>query len=97
MVSLLIGLVAFLSACSTPPASPPPVEPPTETHELTKSDVDAWLDGKLPDALTNGAIPGAMVVVVKDGEILTNRVFGHAKLGTDNNTPVAVNPDTLFR
>ena len=38
-----------------------------------------------------------MVVVVKDGQILTNRSFGHAKLGTDNNTPVAVNPDTLFR
>jgi hypothetical protein len=34
---------------------------------LTKSDVDTWLDGYMPQALRSGDIPGAVVTVVKDG------------------------------
>lgn len=46
--------------------------------ELTKVDVDAWLDGFLPYALDQGDIAGAVVVVVKDGQMLTERGFGYA-------------------
>jgi CubicO group peptidase (beta-lactamase class C family) len=48
--------------------------------ELTKTDVDAWLDGFVPYALQQGDIAGAVVVVVKDGSILTQRGFGYADL-----------------
>ncbi|HSR00802.1 MAG TPA: hypothetical protein VLM36_12920, partial [Sphingomicrobium sp.] len=42
-------------------------------HDLTKADVDSWLDGFMPYALKAGDIPGAVVVVVKDGQPLTMR------------------------
>ena len=47
---------------------------------LTKTDVDAWLDGFMPYALQQGDIAGAVVVVVKEGSILTQRGFGYADL-----------------
>ena len=63
-------------------------------QELNKGDVDAWLDGYMPYALHTGDIPGAVVVVVKDGQILTARGYGYANL--EKHTPV--DPErTLFR
>jgi CubicO group peptidase (beta-lactamase class C family) len=77
------------------PASTPPATPANEgAHELTKADADAWLDGYMPYALKAGAIPGAVVVVVKDGQILTQRGFGYSDLKTQK----PVDPElTLFR
>jgi CubicO group peptidase (beta-lactamase class C family) len=79
------------------PAATPPATSATgarATHDLTKADVDAWLDGYMPYALKAGAIPGAVVVVVKDGQLLTMRGFGYSDLKTQK----AVDPDlTLFR
>lgn len=49
-----------------------------EASPLDKADVDSWLDGYLPFALNTSDIPGAVVVVVKDGAILTVRGFGYA-------------------
>lgn len=63
-------------------------------HDLTKADVDAWLDGYMPYALKSGDIPGAVVVVVKDGQPLTMRGFGYSDLKTGK--PVDPNL-TLFR
>lgn len=70
--------------------------PPTGRvqHALTKTDVDTWLDGYLPYAIRSGDIPGAVVVVVADGKILTARGFGYAD--RDKRTPVDPNR-TLFR
>ena len=48
--------------------------------QLTKADVDTWLDGFMPLALSQGDIAGAVVVVVKDGSILTQRGYGYADL-----------------
>jgi len=63
-------------------------------HPLTRQDVDTWLDGYVPHALAIGDIPGAVVVVVKDGQILTARGFGYADVAKR----VRVDPDrTLFR
>ena len=65
-----------------------------EGASLTKSDLDAWLDGYMPYALGSGDIPGAVVTVVKDGKILTARGYGYANV--EKRTPVI--PDqTLFR
>lgn len=61
---------------------------------LSKQDVDTWLDGYLPYALKKGDIAGAVVVVVKDGQVLTQRGFGYADVA--RRTPV--DPEvTLFR
>jgi CubicO group peptidase (beta-lactamase class C family) len=63
-------------------------------HDLDKADVDAWLDGYMPYALKAGGIPGAVVVVVKDGQPLTMRGFGYADVKA--RTPVDPQ-NTLFR
>ncbi len=66
----------------------------TETSSLTASDVSSWLDGFMPFALEAADIAGAMVTVVKDGEVLANRGYGYSNLATDE----IVNPaETLFR
>ncbi|MBB6252953.1 serine hydrolase domain-containing protein [Nitrospirillum iridis] len=83
----------------TPPAPAPAasgaeVPAATPAASLTKTDVDAWLDGYLPYALQTGDIAGAVVVVVKDGQVVTQRGFGYA----DVKEKRPVDPDgTLFR
>ena len=49
-------------------------------HALTAADVDAWLDGYMPYAMATGDIAGSVVVVVKDGQIVTERGFGYADI-----------------
>jgi CubicO group peptidase (beta-lactamase class C family) len=61
---------------------------------LTAADVDAWLDGYMPYALQTGDIAGAVVAVVKDGKILTERGFGFSDVA--QRTPVDPK-QTLFR
>src|ERR1700710_3034048 len=56
----------------------PPASPSSKAPSITAQDVDAWLGGFLPYALHNADIPGAVVVVVKDGQVLTQRGFGYA-------------------
>jgi len=64
------------------------------TPELTRADVEAWLDGFLGFALPRGNIAGAIVVVVKDGQVLLQKGYGYADV--DKKTPV--DPEaTLFR
>ena len=87
------------------PVSPPattesaaaPANPQSQAGSavpLTKADVDVWLDGYLPYALRTADIPGAVVTVVKDGQLLTARGFGYA----DREKRTPVDPDrTLFR
>jgi CubicO group peptidase (beta-lactamase class C family) len=61
---------------------------------LTTDDVNAWLDGYLPYALHTGDIAGAVVAVVKDGQIVTERGYGYSDVAKQ--TPV--DPKlTLFR
>jgi CubicO group peptidase (beta-lactamase class C family) len=65
-----------------------------EGAPLTADDVNAWLDGFMPYAIESGDIAGAVVVVVKDGQVLTQRGFGYADIA--KRTPV--DPETtLFR
>jgi CubicO group peptidase (beta-lactamase class C family) len=61
---------------------------------LTADDLNAWLDGYLPYALHSNDIAGAVVAVVKDGQIVTERGFGYSDVA--KRTPV--DPKlTLFR
>lgn len=85
-----------LSPSVAPAAGTPnPVNPiPPKLQTLNKTDLDAWLDGFMPYAMHTGDIPGAVVVVVKDGQVLTARGFGYANV--EKRTPV--DPErTLFR
>jgi CubicO group peptidase (beta-lactamase class C family) len=81
-------------ATAAPSPAPIPDEGGAAAPQLTKADVDAWLDGFMPYALKAGAIPGAVVVVVKDGRPLTMRGFGYSDV--KKSKPVDPNL-TLFR
>ena len=66
----------------------------TPDHELTRQDLEAWLDGYLPYALERGDVAGAVVVVVKAGNVLFEKGYGYADVATKT----AVDPArTLFR
>lgn len=80
------------------PLAPPHVATstaqPSAAHTLDKTDVDAWLDGYLPFALHSSDIAGAVVIVVKDGQVLTARGYGYADVSSRRR----VDPyRTLFR
>ena len=100
VVVALLASLSLLTACGSTSSSAnlPPREPPSGEHQLTAEDVNAWLDGKLPDALKNGGIPGAVVTVVKDGQVVTTRGYGWSDTGASGGDPVAVDPQkSLFR
>src|ERR1700735_2981549 len=87
---LAAGLLAL--AMASPAAHGNPSE--STAVPLTADDLNAWLDGYLPYALHAGDIAGAVVAVVKDGQIVTERGFGYADV--EKRTPV--DPKlTLFR
>ena len=57
----------------SPAAVPTPVAP-----RLERADVEAWVDGFLPYAIQRGDIAGAVVAVVKDGQVLFEKGYGYA-------------------
>ena len=76
------------------PAAPGAAQQNTSTHALTADDLNTWLDGYMPYAIGKGDIPGAVVVVVKDGQVLTERGYGYANVAKKTK----VDPKTtLFR
>ncbi len=76
----------------TPPVAQP--SPAQATPALTKEDVGAWLDGYMPYALARGEVAGAVVVVVKDGQVLFQKGYGYADVAAHK----PVDPETtLFR
>ena len=73
---------------------PEPARMPVSAPQLTASDVDAFLDGFLPGQLQRDDVAGAVVIIVKNGEVLFSRGYGYADV--DAKKPVSVD-DTLFR
>ncbi len=66
----------------------------TVAHALTAADLEAWLDGLIPAQLVTARTPGAVVAVVKDGQVLLEKGYGWA----DAEKHVPVDPKTtLFR
>jgi CubicO group peptidase (beta-lactamase class C family) len=55
-----------------------PVPAATRSHTLDKEDLRAWLDGLLPYALKSGDIAGAVVAVVKDGNVVLEQGYGYS-------------------
>lgn len=82
----LIGALALSApSAAAPPAPAPSVQTvaaagpiPTPIHALTAPDVEAWLDGLMPAGLSMAEAPGAVVVVVKDGQVLFEKGYGYA-------------------
>ena len=82
--ALLLATLAGNAAAGDPPAA----------AELTRADVEAWLDGFVPYAMGTGDIAGGVIVVVKDGEVLAQKGYGYA----DVESKRPVDPQrTLFR
>jgi CubicO group peptidase (beta-lactamase class C family) len=81
------AIVLSLALCLAPAAA-------EEAHPLTAQDVGGFLDALVPPALEHGSIPGAVVVVVKDGAVLAERGYGYANVAAKTKP----DPDrTLFR
>jgi CubicO group peptidase (beta-lactamase class C family) len=109
-VAAILGLVVLSSASAqtvAPNLGPKPAPVVTQKPEgavaapatqgaaqLTPDNVNAWLDGYMPISMGRADIPGAVVVVVKDGQILTSRGYGYS----DVKKRKPVDPhSTLFR
>ncbi|HEX3421631.1 MAG TPA: hypothetical protein VHT01_10390, partial [Candidatus Udaeobacter sp.] len=61
----------LISAPLPPPVDAPVVAPqPSSAPELTKADFEVFLDALIPSQLRNRNIAGAVVSVVKDGQVL---------------------------
>ncbi|MBA3572295.1 MAG: beta-lactamase family protein [Pyrinomonadaceae bacterium] len=67
---------------------------PSSVHELTATDVEAFLDGIVPLQLERDDIAGATVAVVKDGKLLFAKGYGYADY--EKKKPVSAE-ETLFR
>src|SRR5947207_6539314 len=69
----------LMSAPSPPPAEVPMVTPqPSPAPQLTKADFDTFLDALIPSQLVKRNIAGAVVSVVKDGQMLFQKGYGYA-------------------
>ncbi|MGH6650254.1 MAG: serine hydrolase domain-containing protein [Sphingopyxis sp.] len=104
---LMIGLAALAAVplmAQGPAVAPPakkvaaPAAPTAKADAppvtLDRADLEAWLDGYLPYALERGRIPGAVVVVVKDGQVVLEKGYGFADVA--KRAPV-LPETTLFR
>lgn len=66
----------------------------SSAHELTATDLEAFLDGMIPAQLDREDIAGAVIAVVKDGKVLLAKGYGYSD--RSNRTP-ATPDNTLFR
>ena len=67
---------------------------PNGAHQLTSEDLSAYLDGLFPTTLKRTGVAGAVVVVVRDGQVIFSRGYGYANVA--KKTPVDP-ATTLFR
>jgi CubicO group peptidase (beta-lactamase class C family) len=85
----------LISAPSPAPLSVPAVQPqPSRAPELTTADFETFLDALIPSHLQNRNIAGAVVSVVKDGNVLFQKGYGYADV--EAKTPV-LSDQTLLR
>lgn len=88
------GFAGPAALAAKPAAKPAAAAPAPTAPALSADDVGAWLDGLVPYAIEHHDIAGAVVVVVKDGQVLFQKGYGVA----DVKTRAPVKPETtLFR
>ncbi len=104
VIALLLAcafpIAALVQAPIAPsqPAAPAPLAssaptPVAGASPLSPTDIEPFLDGLLPAQLDRENIAGAVVIVVKDGQVLFTKGYGYADVA--KRAPVT--PDTLFR
>lgn len=106
-LAVVAGLTGPARGAQGPAQRPVPEKPATAAadkttstpsrltpHDLTAPDVEAFLDGILPIELKADDIAGAVVAVVKDGQIVFEKGYGYADVAAKK--PVS-SGDTLFR
>lgn len=71
-----------------------PGNSPTGLDKMTATDVEAFLDGIMPQQLATNDIAGATISVVKDGKLLFAKGYGYADV--ENKKPV-LPEETMFR
>ncbi|HVK41972.1 MAG TPA: serine hydrolase domain-containing protein [Phenylobacterium sp.] len=84
--AVLASLAATAAVAHASPLAPPTAVPPagptiaplTATPQLTRPDLEAWLDGFVPYALERADAAGAVVAIVKDGQPLLVKGYGYA-------------------
>ena len=82
------------SESKTQAASPGPGRNGKLAHELTESDLEAFLDGMVPLQISREDIAGAVITVVKDGKPFFAKGYGYSNV----EKRIPVSPDTtLFR
>lgn len=95
LAAFAIGAVA--SAQPLPLQPQRPAETDTRqaaTAQLTRDDLETWMSGFMPQALRKAQVPGAVIVIVKDGQLLFSKGYGHA----DAAGKIPVDPNrTVFR
>jgi len=96
-----LSIVFAQGPAPSPFLSPAPVLQPATplpdfalAHELSKPDLEAFLDALIPAQLQNRDIAGAVVAVVKDGKVLLSKGYGYADFAAKK--PVVAD-ETLFR
>jgi CubicO group peptidase (beta-lactamase class C family) len=107
--AVLTLLIAISLLCQSPLSAQGPKPPTTPkktveaapaslpssgAHELTATDLEAFLDGLMPLQLQREDIAGAVVLVVKDGKVLFAKGYGYSDVA--KKTPVTSDA-TLFR
>src|ERR1700679_724145 len=79
-ISLFFSLFCVAIAGRAAPAEPA-VEAsstPAAAHPLERTDLEPWLDGLMPYAIERGDVAGAVVAVVKNGEVIFAKGYGFA-------------------
>jgi CubicO group peptidase (beta-lactamase class C family) len=89
LLFVMFALGLSLAHAETPaPAVVAPLK-----HDLTATDLEAFLDGLVPVQIETNDIAGATIAVVKDGELIFVKGYGFADVKA--RTPVT--PETMFR
>ena len=88
------SIAPIVSSASSAPQDLKIAPAPRRSAELTRTDLEAWLDGYMPFALARGDIAGGVVVVVKDGKVLLQKGYGYSDVA--KRTPVSADA-TMFR
>jgi CubicO group peptidase (beta-lactamase class C family) len=88
--ALLVATMLFTSSVQAAVQ----MAPGNATPAMTTQDLNAFFAGLVPYALQRADIPGAVVVVVKDGKVIFAKGFGYADVKTKR--PVDPNT-TIFR
>jgi CubicO group peptidase (beta-lactamase class C family) len=98
--TLALAFAAAMAPASAQSPAPAPIQSPAPAlvrataPALTAADAETWLDGMMPSALRIAGVPGAVVVLVKDGKPLLEKGYGYADW--DKSVPVD-GANTLFR